>query len=224
MKVTTDACLFGAWVAKEVESEILKIKSVLDIGAGTGLLSLMIAQKNSSADLLAVEIDKNAEIQAYENVNMSPWKEQVTIVNGDVKDYTFTFKFNFIVSNPPFYEREIRSSTDNKNIAHHSDELKLDELLEIVKNNLSFDGYFFLLLPYKRNEEIKKLFRGHQLHVSRMIFVRQSVKHDYFRIFIKGSLKGDEKETEFNELSIWDDKQQYTNEFVTLLKDYYLHL
>ena len=84
--------------------------------------------------------------------------------------------------------------------------------------------HFFLLLPYKRNEEIKKLFKDQQLHISKMIFVRQSVKHEYFRIFIKGSLNAEEKETEFNELSIRDDKQQYTNEFVTLLKDYYLHL
>jgi len=106
----------------------------------------------------------------------------------------------------------------------HSNKLTLESLLNIVKENLSPNGFFYLLLPYKRNEEIKKLLKGHQLHISKMIFVRQSVKHDYFRIFIKGNLSATEKEIEFDEMSIWDEHQQYTNEFVTLLKDYYLHL
>lgn len=224
MKVTTDACLFGAWVAEEIKNEELIINNCLDIGAGTGLLSLMNAQENPEMKIDAIEIDKDAAEQAKINVSSSSWKDQINIVNGDVKGYSFEKEFDVIISNPPFYEKEIRSSTDSKNIAHHSDELKLGELLEIVKNNLAANGAFFLLLPYKRNEEIKKLFRDHQLHVSKMIFVRQSVKHDYFRIFIKGSLNGGEKETEFDELSIWDDKQQYTNEFVNLLKDYYLYL
>jgi tRNA1Val (adenine37-N6)-methyltransferase len=94
----------------------------------------------------------------------------------------------------------------------------------IIKDNLSKTGSFFLLLPYKRNEEIKKLLNVHELKISKILFVRQSVKHDYFRIFIKGTLNAEEKETELDELSIWDEKQQYTNEFVGLLKDYYLHL
>jgi tRNA1Val (adenine37-N6)-methyltransferase len=94
----------------------------------------------------------------------------------------------------------------------------------IIKNNLRETGSFFLMLPYKRNEEIKKLFKDHELNISNLLFVRQSVKHDYFRIFIKGSLNAEEKETEFDEISIWDEKQQYTDEFVNLLKDYYLYL
>ena len=141
-----------------------------------------------------------------------------------MKEHNFPGKFDLIISNPPFYEKEIRSATDSKNVAHHSKSLTLKELLAIIKENLSLTGSFFLLLPYKRNEEIKKLFRDQQLHVSKMILVRQSIKHDYFRIFIKGTLNAEEKETEFDELPIWDEKQQYTNEFVGLLKDYYLHL
>lgn len=224
MKVTTDACLFGAWVAEEVKSQKLKVKNSTDIGTGTGLLALMVAQKNPEMKIVALEIDKDAAAQAKINAESSPWKDQINIVNADVKEYSFENKLDLIISNPPFYEKEIRSSIDKKNIAHHSDELKLGELLEIVKSNLIVDGCFFVLLPYKRNEEIKNIFCDHRLHVSRMIFIRQSVKHDYFRIFIKGSINEGEKETEFDELSIWDDKQQYTDEFVTLLKDYYLHL
>ena len=224
MKVTTDACLFGAWVADEINNEELKIKNCLDIGAGTGLLSLMLAQKNPVVEIIGVEIDEDAKKQAQENINSSPWKDRIDILAGDVKDHNFPVKFDLIISNPPFYEKEIRSATDSKNVAHHSKNLTLKELLAIIKENLSLTGSFFLLLPYKRNEEIKKLFRDQQLHVSKMILVRQSVKHDYFRIFIKGTLNAEEKETEFDELPIWDEKQQYTNEFVGLLKDYYLHL
>ena len=112
-----------------------------------------------------------------------------------------------------------------KNIAHHSRELALKDLVVIIKNNLTPAGSFFLLLPYKRNEEIKKLFRDHELHIAEMLFVRQSVNHDYFRIMIKGSLtRGENGETEFNEMSIWNEVHQYTDEFVRLLKEYYLYL
>ena len=224
MKVTTDACLFGAWVANEVENEKLKVESGLDIGTGTGLLSLMFAQKNPEVNILAIEIDEDANKQARENVDSSPWRARIHVLEGDVKDYPFPEKFDIIISNPPFYEREIRSETDNKNIAHHSENLMLEELLIVIKNTLDRDGSFFLLLPYKRNEEIKKLFKDHELSISKILFIRQSVKHDYFRIFLKGDLRINGKETEFDEMSIWDKDQQYTAGFVQLLKDYYLYL
>ena len=224
MKVTTDACLFGAWAVNEVESAKLKVESVLDIGTGTGLLSLMIAQKNSEINISAIEIDKDAVTQAKENFDTSPWNDRIDVIEGDVKDYSFPEKFDIIISNPPFYEKEIRSETDNKNVAYHSESLTLEELLNVIKNNLNRDGSFFLLLPYKRNKEIIKRFKDHELSICKVLFIRQSVKHTYFRIFIKGDLRIKEKETEFGEMSIWDEEQQYTAGFVRLLKDYYLHL
>ena len=227
MKVTTDACLFGAWVAEEIKNEKLIINNCLDIGTGTGLLSLMLAQKtNNSVEIDGVEIDEPAAKQAQENAAASPWEQRIFVTPGDAKKMIETFCKNFdvIVSNPPFYEKEIRSTSDSKNIAQHSDKLGLKELLRLIRNYLEPTGHFFLLLPYKRNEEIKKLLKDHQLHVSKMIFVRQSVNHDYFRIFLKGNLKTGEQETEFDEISIWDDKQQYTPAFINLLKDYYLYL
>ena len=229
MKVTTDACLFGAWVAKEIESDPdrdqEKVESGLDIGTGTGLLSLMVIQKNPRLDVLGIEIDKEAGMQAKENIDGSPWKDQITILDGDVKHHRFPEKFDVIISNPPFYEKEIRSATYSKNIAHHSEHLTLEQLLIIIKSYLTPSGSFFLLLPYKRNEEIKRVFKDHQLHISKILLVRQSVKHDYFRIMIKGKpVKDENQETEFDEISIWDEKQEYTPEFVSLLKDYYLHL
>ena len=199
--------------------------TVVNIGAGTGLLSLMLVQKNTEADILAIEIDTNAAEQAKENTNASKWRDQVNIIEADARSFSSQNKYDLIISNPPFYEKELRSESEKKNIAHHSDYLDLDELLTIIKENLTKTGNFFLLLPYKRNEEIKKIFKDHQLHISKLVLVKQSVKHDYFRIMIKGSLFDKKnKETEFDELSIWNKDQEYTAEFIGLLKDYYLHL
>lgn len=225
MKVTTDACLFGAWVAEEINNEKLIINNCMDIGTGTGLLSLLLAQKNDTVLIDAIEIDKDAADQAKENTASSAWKERINIINADVKGFSFKDKYDLIISNPPFYENEIKSETNSKNVAHHSENLTLEQLLLIIKNHLASKGSFFLLLPYKRNEEVKSLFKDHPLNITKILLVRQSVKHDYFRIMIKGSLNEQEnKETEFDEISIWDDKQQYSSEFVGLLKDYYLHL
>jgi len=233
MKVTTDACLFGAWLVNEINNVVhpdsfgkqLRINNCLDIGTGTGLLALMLAQKNDEAFIDAIEIDKDAAEQAKENVASSPWKERINVINADAKKFSFANKYDLIISNPPFYEDELRSESERKNIAHHSANLTLKELLDVIKTNLTPDGIFFLLMPYKRNEEINKLLKDHQLHVSKILFVRQSIKHDYFRIFIKGDLKTSaHQETEFHEISTWDENQQYTPAFNSLLKEYYLYL
>ncbi len=126
---------------------------------------------------------------------------------------------------PPFYENELKGDDKKKNVAHHNEGLLLQELLAIIKNNLQASGRFFLLLPYKRNAEIKDLLLEHEFDISEIVFVRQSVKHDFFRIMIEGKLnRGESAETIIDDLSIWDEKHQYTTEFVSLLKDYYLYL
>jgi tRNA1Val (adenine37-N6)-methyltransferase len=220
MKVTTDACLFGAWVAQQLKDA--GSKKVLDIGTGTGLLSLMIAQKNSSLDIHAIEIDKEAAGQAKENVANSPWKNAITIINTDIKEYN-TGKYDCIVSNPPFYENELRSGDAKKNIAHHGGDLTLNSLFAVTKKQLTVEGNFLFLLPYKRKEEIEKLLAASSLFIHETVFVRQSTQHDRFRIMLAGGLTK-AKEVKTNEISIWNDKQQYTLTFVDLLREYYLYL
>lgn len=225
MKVTTDACLFGAWVANEDQSEKSEVKSVLDIGAGTGVLSLMYAQKNPLSNIDAIELDGGAYAQAKENIAASPFAERITIIHDDVKKLTSSKKYDSIISNPPFYEKEISSDNEKKNIAHHHLGLLFEELLGIIKGNLSSSGTFYLLLPFKRGEEIKKIILKEDLYVSKIVFVKQSTKHNYFRIMIAGKLsQEDHPETLIEEISIWDDQQQYKKEFKELLKDYYLYL
>jgi len=227
MKVTTDACLFGAWIAEEDKSGRLPgtVKNVLDIGAGTGLLSLMYSQKNPSSNIDAIEIDEDAYAQSKENVEASPFAERINLIHDDVKRFTFSKKYDCIISNPPFYEKEILSYNEKKNVAHHHSGLLLEELLRIIKGNLSSSGMFYLLLPFKRNEEIKKIILTQDLLISKIVLVKQSMKHNYFRIMIAGKLNQEgHPETQIEEISICDDLQQYTEEFKELLKDYYLHL
>lgn len=225
MKVTTDACLFGAWVAEENKREKVITKIVLDIGGGTALLSLMYAQKNLLANIDTIEVDEEAYIQAKENVAASPFAQRINVIHDDIKGITFSKKYDCIISNPPFYEKEISSDSEKKNIAHHHSGLLLEELLGIIKGNLSSAGTFYLLIPFKRNEEIKKIISKQYLFVSKIVFVKQSIKHSYFRMMIAGKLiQEDPAETLIEEISIWDDQQQYKEEFKDLLKDYYLYL
>lgn len=221
MKVTTDSCFFGAWAASEIEKEDLKVKTVLDIGTGTGLLSLMIAQKNE-VEIDTVEIDIEASQQAKENVDASPWKNSIRIFNEDILSFQPQKKYDCIISNPPFYENELASEVQKRNIAHHSEQLTIAEVLKIIKVNLKEDGIFFLMYPFKRSTVIERLLNENELCAVQTISLTQTVKHSPFRVILKGSNK---TETPINSyMSILDENQQYTKQFVDLLKDYYLYL
>ena len=222
MKVTTDACLFGAWAAERVGSCESGVGRILDIGTGTGLLTLMMAQK-TRAFVDTIEIDKDAFEQARENIAASPWKEKINIYRGGAGEFSFPSKYDAIISNPPFYENELRSPDEKKNLALHGG-LSLQDLLSIIRENLTEKGSFFLLLPYKRDTEIDKAIHANQLSIRKKILVRQSAKHHYFRIMIEGTNKPARQTTITNEINIWNDQQQYTKEFTALLKDYYLYL
>jgi tRNA1Val (adenine37-N6)-methyltransferase len=226
MKVTTDACLFGAWVVREVGNRKPEVGSVLDIGAGTGLLSLMLAQKiNASID--AIEIDKGAAEQAKENSLASPWSGSINIIHGDVKEPVVLprSQYDVIVSNPPFYENELTSPHIKKNIAHHDEALLLQELLPVISKTLAPGGVFFLLLPFKRKEEVELELQKNQLAIIDGMLARQSTQHDYFRLLIAGThAENSGINYTKNEIAIRDEKNEYTPEFTKLLKDYYLHL
>jgi len=220
MKVTTDACLFGAWIAKKICEKNCHGKKLLDIGTGSGLLSLMTAQQN---DLLidAVEIDGLAAKQASDNFSSSPFGNNLKIIHSDILHFNQD-GYDCIISNPPFYEAELTSPKQEKNIAHHSQQLKWKELLSIINQKLNYDGTFFLLLPFKRKKEIEISLATNQLFINEIITVRQTNQHLPFRCMIMGSKK--ESTHSSNDLSICDDKKQYTPTFIQLLKDYYLYL
>ena len=148
MKVCTDACILGAWVANKIFNGEISASSILDIGAGTGLLSLMLAQK-STATIDAVEIDGNAFDQAARNFKQSPWSERLRAFHGDIMIFDL-IKYDFIISNPPFYQGDLVSPQQNRNTAKHDELLNLGELLSAMKKLVNTSGSFAVLLPYHR--------------------------------------------------------------------------
>jgi len=219
MKVCTDACLFGAYVADELQH--LFAANILDIGSGTGLLSLMLAQK-TSALIDTVEINEAAFIQAKENIQQSPWKENITVYNTDIIQFESGKKYDCIISNPPFFEADLQSADKSKNAAKHDTTLTLQQLLQNIERLLSSNGFFAVLLPYHRSiyfeAESKKL----DFHLAKKILVKQTPKHDYFRVMLIFSRK--ESVTKKGEIIIKNNGGDYSEEFKGLLKDYYLYL
>jgi tRNA1Val (adenine37-N6)-methyltransferase len=220
MKVCTDACLFGGWVAGEIESRGLTIENILDIGAGTGLLSLMLAQK-SNAKIDAVEIDASAAGQAGDNFSNSLWKERMRIIEGDIKNLHQPAQYDIIISNPPFFDNDLQSEDSSRNIALHSHALSLEDLVFAALRLLKPGGDFAILLPYHRNYWFIDLAAKNKLFLREQILVKQTEKHSYFRSMLWFSRSMGEVEK--SELIIKKDGK-YSEEFIRLLKDYYLFL
>lgn len=216
-KVSTDACLFGAWVAKHADSP----RSVLDIGAGTGLLMLMLAQQHGS-EIEGIEIEEACALQAKENIEASPWKNRMKLVNADVKKHSFEKKFDLVISNPPFYEKQLRSPDQVRNLAWHSDELNLADLFTIASDRLSENGIFCVLLPYSRKEEALKAAAKRSLHASDIITVKHTRNHQPGRCMIIFSAKQNIEREEI--LEIRNEDGSYSEAFIELLKEYYLFL
>jgi tRNA1Val (adenine37-N6)-methyltransferase len=220
MKVCTDACLFGAFVADTFRKTNTRF-SVLDIGTGTGLLSLMLAQKSPAARIDAVEIDKAAAEQARDNFKRSPWKDRLHVHHQPIQEFGIN-TYDLIISNPPFYENDLKSDNTKRNLALHGTALGLDDLLEIVQKHIAGHGKFAVLLPYHRSANFinHALLKDFYLHEE--ISVKQSSKHPYFRSML---LFGRNKQQALHsDICIRDKTEDYSEEFKILLKDYYLNL
>lgn len=221
MKVCTDSCLFGAWIAAEIEQKKINAETILDIGAGTGLLSLMLAQK-TNACIDAVEIDKNSFHQAIDNIAASPWHERIKLFHSNIKNFNPGFKYDLIISNPPFYENDLPTQDEGNNISKHSTALSLEELIIISKNFLSEDGILAALLPWHRTILFENIALKYSLFIKEKVKVKQSTSHNYFRTML--ILKKTKSETIETELTIKNSENEYSDEFKSLLKDYYLYL
>jgi tRNA1Val (adenine37-N6)-methyltransferase len=218
MKVCTDACILGAWFAEKTPSYSL----ILDAGSGTGLLMFMLAQK-SKAEIHGIEIDFDSYKQSKENIKENTLKDRLKIFPGDFREYSFPEKYDFIISNPPFYEASLQSSTDKKNIAKHSKELTLEELIKAIDSNLKPTGSFGVLLPYDRTEYFEELTLRNNFYLKEKLIVKQTPEHDYFRTIMHFSRIKNVTPDEYD-LTILSEDGDYTNEFIELMKDYYLNL
>lgn len=218
MKVCTDACLFGAYAAANGK---LNTSSILDIGTGTGLLSLMLAQK-TDASIDAVEIDTAAYYQAKGNFDHSEWKERLRVFNTDITNFAADKKYDCIISNPPFFEKDLKSEDEKKNTAKHDTALTLQQLLDAVIKNLAEEGTFIVLLPYHRINQFVQEAEKAGLYLNKKILVKQTPLHAWFRAILFFSTTPGTAVKE--EISIRDNMGDYTNKFTDLLRDYYLYL
>lgn len=218
MKVTTDACLFGAFVAKFLSNQ--PINTILDIGTGTGLLSLMLAQQ-TTATIDAVEIDAAAAEQAIQNFAYSKWKNRLKVYHTSIQSFQTTHLYDCIISNPPFFEHDLKSSNQQKNMALHSTELNFDELVAVVKKMLNPNGYFVVLLPFARTTTFEQKLK--EFYLQQKILVKQTPNHPSFRSILIFSNQACNKIIT-QEIIIKEINQQYSEVVKSLLAPYYLYL
>ncbi len=217
MKVTTTACILGA-VAKTKK----QFAKILDIGTGTGVLSLMMAQNMPTTLITAIDIDANSCVQALENVNNTPFKNNINVIKVALQDFIPNYKFDVIVSNPPFFENDLLGDNVDKNIAWHSVHLSLDMLINFVKNNLQPDGLAYLLLPTKRKNELQEMAKKYNISIAEITEIAHTVNHSS-DTFI-GQLQFGLLETIVSKKLIIKEGENYSNAMVTIMKDFYLGL
>lgn len=221
MKVTTDACLFGAIVSDSISKNKLP-NNILDIGAGTGLLSLMLAQVSATAKIKAVEIDEDTYRQAGLNFKSSPWSDNLSIEHTSFQDLISESKFDVIISNPPFFWKNQRGNSSQKNLAVHNESLSIDQLAQGISQKLQDDGLLFLLYPPHEMglfiEKAKEL----GLFAHKTILIKDMPNKPVIRKAVTFSRV--EMDTQTSELVIKQENGKYTKAFIDLLKTYYLHL
>ena len=234
MKVCTDACLFGAWAASD--QRLLNAHKILDIGAGTGLLSLLIAQANNNATITAVEIESAAATEATSNFKLSPWPDHLNLVHDDIRNFSNHANnlYDVIITNPPFYEGDLKSPDENKNTAAHSTALPWNILIENVAKLLTDGGSFFVLIPTLRAYTMQKLCDNHGLTLVEEVLVHNTAKTLPIRAMQKftklrvGQMDAEKPidipQVKRTKIFIKDTDNNYSPEFNALLKDYYLHL
>ncbi len=223
MKVCTDSCLFGAWVAQDIYRYKKENIEVLDIGTGTGLLSLMITQINKNAYIDAVEIHSPSALQAKENILNSAWKSNIKIIEVGIIDFKPVTKYDIIISNPPFFAGSLKSPNEAQNIPKHECDLSLKVLIDYIKDNLKDAGLAYILLPYNRTNEAEKIIEYAGMFISEKINVKQKEDGDYFRIMLKIN-KENSSENLISEVNIKNLSNNYSTEFSSLLKPFYLFL
>ncbi len=217
MKVTTDGCLFGAWVNAKIQAT----DTLLDIGAGTGLLSLMLSQ-NRSVKVDAIEIETSCHGQLCQNIGGSPFSGNINPILGDIKEWETDMRYQTVVSNPPFYEKQLRSDQAGINLARHAEGLTLRALFFHANRLMSSQGFFYVLMPFYRKAECLDMASQFELFPASIAEVKQSPFHDPFRVMIEFSATTVHTETET--IIIKKNASDYADAFKMLLAPYYLDL
>jgi tRNA1Val (adenine37-N6)-methyltransferase len=218
MKVGTDAVLLGAWVTPNGS------KTILDIGTGTGVIALMLAQK-SQALVTAIDIDKDSTDQANLNVSESIFHSQVSVKHISFQELVKSSnqKFDLIVTNPPYFIDSLKSSGESRNIARHNDFLSFEDLISGVKKLLDEKGKFCLILPKNEAMIFREMAQLKGLYLSKLLRIRTRSEKDSEKRHL---MQFEFKESEFSESTLVieeDSHRNYTKEYKELTKDYYLN-
>ncbi|MCM4159404.1 methyltransferase [Antarcticibacterium flavum] len=220
MKIGTDGVLLGAWTRIDDS-----VASILDIGAGTGVIALMLAQR-SYADLIdALEIDEDAYEQAVDNFENSPWGDRLFCYHAAFDEFVEEMqeeKYDLIVSNPPFFNSEAASAATNREIARFQEALPFEELLDGVSQLLSETGTFNVIIPRMEQDAFLKLAHTYKLFPRRITHVKGTPESPSKRSLME--LGFSETEVEIEELIIETARHEYTAEYVELVKDFYLKM
>ena len=219
MKVGTDGVLLGAWTSINPCPN-----SVLDIGAGTGLIALQLAQRCDAQIIDAIEIDDNAFEQAVANFELSNWSDRLFCYHASLEQFTQEMedKYNLIVSNPPFYNDTFKSDNDARNKARFTSSLSFQELIKSVTKLLTKDGFFSIIVPFKEEKKITDLASENNLYPNRICRVKGTKNSKIKRSLIEFSFQ--KKETIITKLIIEIERHKYTKEYKNLVKDFYLKM
>lgn len=223
MKVGTDGILLGAWASYSTEGP------TLDIGSGTALLSLMIAQRGAR-NIDAVEIDIDAYREASENIDNSIWTNTITLHNIDIDLYSqskdLQNSYSNIICNPPFFTNGIISENRGRAAARHTSQLDYNTLVLSVKRLLSADGIFSLILPFENYKEFELICSRHNLELNRVTLIRTTVKKEFRRALMEFSPIKEKRiphNIDIEELTIHPPGVEgYSEQFKELTKEFYL--
>ena len=221
MKIGTDGILLGAWSSLEHQPE-----SILDIGTGTGVIALMMAQRSSAFQIDALEIEDNAYEQAVENFERSDWGDRLFCYHAGFDEFVEEMqdeeKYDLIISNPPFYSEDFKSGESSRDQARFSDALPLSELIEGASLLLSENGYFDLIIPYSEESKAIEIAKKHHLFPTKITRVKGTESSTVKRSLLSFSFK--KTEARQGELILEISRHNYTEEYKNLVKDFYLKL
>jgi len=216
MKVGTDGVLLGAWANFD------NPKTILDIGTGTGVIALMLAQKNLNSNISAIEIDEKAFIQAKNNFEISSWGNRIDITHSSLQDFKPNYKFDLIVSNPPFFNNSFKAKDTQRNIARHTNTLSFDDLLKQTSSLLSKNGKAYFILPFSVYKTFLANAEKYLLFPNKILFVKGNKHSEIKRFLVQFSFQ--KTETITNELVIEISRHQYTEDYIELVQDFYFKM
>ena len=217
MKVGTDGILLGAW------ANVSNARNILDIGTGTGLIALMLAQR-TSAKIHGIEIEEKAFIEAVNNVKLSPWDNRINIQHVSFQEFVETniLKFDAIVSNPPYFDNSLKPKNNLRGKARHTETLTCSELIAGVDKLLASEGCFNVILPTKRAIDFISQARASALFLKRLKTVKPNEKKETNRYLMEFQ----KKKTTLQESSLTiykNEVAEYSDDYKMLTKDFYLN-